>query len=36
MSKHDYSNLKEFDMDKPLFKQDFQIETCYDENFIPY
>lgn len=36
MSKHDYSNLKEFDMDKPLFKQDFQIETCYDENFIPF
>ena len=36
MSKHDYSNLKEFDMDKPLFEQDFQIETCDDENFVPF
>lgn len=36
MSKHDYSNLKEFDTSKALFEQDFQIETCDDENFVPF
>lgn len=36
MSKHDYSNLKEFDMGKALFEQDFAVETCDDENFVPF
>ena len=36
MSNHDYSNLKEFDMGKALFEQDFAIETCDDENFVPF
>lgn len=36
MSKHDYSNLKEFDMDKDLFEQDFEIEICDDKNFVPF
>ena len=36
MSNHDYSNLKEFDMGKTLFEQDFAIETCDDENFVPF
>lgn len=36
MSKHDYSNLKEFDINKALFEQDFTIEVCDDENFVPF
>lgn len=36
MSKHDYSNLKEFDINKALFEQDFAIEVCDDENFVPF
>lgn len=36
MSNHDYSNLKEFDISKGLFKQDFAFETCNDENFVPF
>ncbi|UYZ89679.1 FRG domain-containing protein [Moraxella bovis] len=36
MSKHDYSNLKEFDISKELFEQDFEVEICDDENFVPF
>lgn len=36
MSNHDYSDLKEFDMGKALFEQDFAVETCDDENFVPF
>lgn len=36
MSKHDYSNLKEFDINKELFEQDFEKETYDDKNFVPF
>lgn len=35
-SVHDYSNLKTFEIDKDLFEQDFQKETCIDERFVPF
>lgn len=33
---HDYSNLNTFDIEKDLFEQDFQRESCTDECFIPF